>query len=184
MCQPVSRPSRVRGSTNTSGRLAEALAQQRGSCAAGASRYPGSLRSCTSPNAALISDGSKFQPTSSKMNRLSYSSPSMPDARISEKKRLSPFREPHSCASERRPHRRSRRHWSTSASSSSNTIPPVPAAVMMCDEREARDADVRRGSRSGCPAASHRARRTSPRPRRASGGRRWRGCGPSRARCR
>ena len=39
-------------------------------------RLIGNLRNCTLPNAALISHGSKFQPTSSKMNRLSYSMPS------------------------------------------------------------------------------------------------------------
>jgi len=34
------------------------------------------LPSCTRPNAADSSEGSKFQPTSSKMKRLSYSRPS------------------------------------------------------------------------------------------------------------
>ncbi len=88
------------------------------------------MSSCTRPNAADSSDGSKFQPISSKMNRLSYSRPSS----IVLKKRLStPFVEPKSWISERRPQRRSSSAWSASASSSKQTMPPVPAAVMMCE---------------------------------------------------
>jgi hypothetical protein len=61
----------------------------------------------------------EFQPISSKIQRLSYSSPS-----TSEKKRLSPLREPKSCTSDRRPHRRNIRHRSAISSSSTNTMPP------------------------------------------------------------
>ena len=90
MCQAVSRPSSWRGSSNTSGHWAKP-SDSRAKFRFRAARLTGSFWSWTSPNAALSSEGSKFQPTSSKMNRLSYSrSPS-----ISLKKRLStPLAEP------------------------------------------------------------------------------------------
>ena len=51
-----------------------------------------------------------------------------------EKKRVStPLREPNNCTSDRRPQRRSSRARSASSSSSKHTMPPVPAAVMMCE---------------------------------------------------
>ncbi len=100
------------------------------SSADGVRGSPASFSSCTRPNAADSSDGSKFHPASSKMKRLSYSrSPS-----IVEKNRVStPFVDPNNWGSERRPHRRSKRQRSTNASSSRHTIPPVPAPVMMCE---------------------------------------------------
>ena len=84
MCQAVSRPSSVRGSSKASGWRPNP-SQRRAKLRFRAARFWGSLRSWTSPKAALNSAGSKFQPTSSKMKRLSYSrSPS-----ISLKKRFS-----------------------------------------------------------------------------------------------
>ena len=73
------------------GPLREQLASGGRSCACGAARLSGSFSSWTRPNAAESSAGSKFQPISSKMKRLSYSrSPS-----IDEKNRWStPLREP------------------------------------------------------------------------------------------
>ena len=139
----------MRGRTKTSGWLAKCSLQQL-EVALAAREVDGQLRICTTPNAADISDGSKFQPTSSKMNRSSYSRPS-----ISEKKRLSPFCEPKNLTSLRRPHRRSSSARSTSASSSRHTMPPVPAAVMMCDSAKLVTRDV--AARAGRRAAQRRA---------------------------
>ncbi len=99
-------------------------------CGAGGRGWHRACRSCTRAKAADSSDGSRFQPTSSKMKRLSYSRPS---SRFEKNRVSTPRVEPNSCTSERRPQRRSSRQRSASASSSTSTMPPVPAAVMMCD---------------------------------------------------
>ncbi len=129
MCHPVSTPSVSRGRVNSSGHRAKCdavMAKLRWRRA----RLSASLSSCTSPKAADSSEGSKFQPFSSKMNRLSYSRPS---SMALKKRSTLPFCDPKSCSSERRPQRRKSSALSASASSSKHTIPPVPAAVMMCE---------------------------------------------------
>lgn len=50
-----------------------------------------------------------------------------------KKRSTLPFCEPNSWSSDRRPQRRNNSARSARSSSSKHTIPPVPAAVMMCD---------------------------------------------------
>ena len=59
--------------------------------------------------------------------------------------------EPKSCTSERRPQRRSSSAWSARSSSSKHTMPPVPAAVMMCERAKLVSADVGAGAGGRAP---------------------------------
>ena len=69
-CHAVSRPSRVRGRVNTSGWRPKP--HRAGRSSAGGGQVLRELGSCTSPKAAPSRTARKFQPSLSKMNRLSY----------------------------------------------------------------------------------------------------------------
>ena len=160
----------LRRSTHSAGR----------SCACAGQVVSGASASCTSPNAADSSEGSKFHPTSSKMNRLSYSRPS------------SMRREEAVPASLPRPEELDLRPASPSSKQQAAIGQVVVvyadhAAGARCGDdvaqREGGDRDVGPGAGGG-PRSVTRARRRSPPQPQDRARRRWLGCRPSPVRCR